>query len=102
MQVPVEAGMGMPDCAIKLSKPIVVSDRVRRVYPATTQPSFMETLLYPGQEPLPKNSKLQEISVDLPPQTIRVLGWNINWLVLFFIASIISGYSLKGVFKVEV
>ncbi len=85
-----------------MSTPIVVSDRVRRVYTERTKPSFTEALFTPGQEPLPKDSSLQQIKVDFPPQTIKVLGLRMNWLVIFFLASIIAGYSLKGVFGVEV
>ncbi len=81
---------------------ILFSNRVRRVYAKRKKPEFWNMLLYPGQPSLPRDSAVEEISVSLPPQTIRLLGWDINWLVLFFIASVIAGYSLKGVFKVEV
>jgi hypothetical protein len=86
----------------RINQTIVVSDRVLRVYDKKSKPSFMGVLLYPGQPPLPRNSKVEEISVKFPPQEVSVLGWNVNWLVFFFIISIIAGYSLKGVFKVEV
>ena len=86
----------------RVSKTIVVSRQVRHVYTAKAQPSFMGALLYPGQPPLPEGSEIEEIRVELPPQTVKVFDWNMNWLVVFFLASIIAGYSLKGVFKVEV
>ena len=81
---------------------MLVSDKVRRAYASRSKPDFWNMLLYPGQLPIPQESAVEEISVKLPPQTVSLFGWNINWLVLFFIASLISGYSLKGVFKVEV
>lgn len=86
----------------RVSNSIVVSRQVRHVYTEKAKPSLMGTLLYPGQDPLPENSRIEEIRVELPPQTVKALGWNMNWLVVFFLASIIAGYSLKGVFKVEV
>jgi len=85
-----------------LTQTVPVSGKIKRVYASRTKPNFWNMLLYPGQPPLPKTSSIDEISVSLPPQTVSVFGWNINWLVFFFIASIIAGYSLKGVFKVEV
>lgn len=85
-----------------LTHPVLVSDKVCRVYASRSKPDFWNMLLYPGQLPIPQESAVEEISVKLPPQTISLFGWNINWLVLFFIASLISGYSLKGVFGVEV
>jgi uncharacterized membrane protein (DUF106 family) len=82
--------------------PVVVSDKVSRVYASRLKPDFWHMLLYPGQAPIPKTSSIEEIDVKLPPQTVTVFGWNVNWLVFFFIASLVAGYSLKGVFKVEV
>jgi len=86
----------------RIYETIVVSNHVVRVYDKKAKPTFMGALLYPGQAPLPKDSRVEEIYVKFPPQEVKVLGWNINWLVFFFIISIIAGYSLKGVFKVEV
>jgi hypothetical protein len=82
--------------------PLIVSGRVCRVYASNAQSAFMPMLLAPGQTPLPEDSALKEINIALPPQEIKLLGWRVNWLVLFFIVSIIAGYSLKGVFRVEI
>lgn len=80
---------------------IVATKQVRRVYPSRTHSTFSAALLAPGQSPLPENSALAEIRVEFPPQTLTVFGMHVNWLVFFFIASIAAGYSLKGVFKVQ-
>ena len=85
----------------RVTEAIVVSDRVRHVYDTRAKSSFLHIFLYPGQSPLPNDSQVEEIKVEFPPQTVRLVGWNLNWLVVFFIASIIAGYSLKGVFGVQ-
>jgi uncharacterized membrane protein (DUF106 family) len=85
-----------------LEHPVPVADKVVRAYAVRLKPDFWHMLLYPGQAPIPKTSSIEEIDVKLPPQTVSMFGWNINWLVFFFIASLVAGYSLKGVFKVEV
>ena len=85
-----------------LEHSVPVSDKVDRAYAVRLKPDFWHMLLYPGQAPIPKTSSIEEIDVKLPPQTVSMFGWNINWLVFFFIASLVAGYSLKGVFKVEV
>lgn len=85
----------------RVDEPIAVSEGVQRVYTARMQPSLAAMLFAPGQDPLPKGSGLEEITVGFPPQTVSVLGWNVHWLVVFFVASIAAGYSLKGVFKVQ-
>ncbi len=86
----------------RITQTIAVSDRVARVYNKKSKPGFMNALLYPGEPPIPKDSAIEEIQVNLPPQDVSIAGWNVNWLVFFFIVSVIAGYSLKGVFKVEV
>ena len=86
----------------RVSKTIVVSKRVRHVYDTTAKASFLHIFLYPGQKTLPDASNIEEIRIDLPPQTVKMFGWNMNWLVFFFIVSIIAGFSLKGVFKVQI
>ena len=83
-------------------QPLSVSGKVQRVYASRMKPDFWNMLLYPGQKPIPKSSVVEEITVGLPGQTVSMFGWNVNWLILFFIASLIAGYALKGVFKVEV
>lgn len=85
-----------------LEHPVVVSDKVDRVYASRLKPDFWHMLFYPGQKPIPETSAIEEIDVKLPPQRVVIFGWNVNWLVVFFIVSLIAGYSLKGVFNVEV
>ncbi len=85
-----------------LKQTVMVSGKVCRTYSLRTKPDFWDMLLYPGQTPIPEASAVEEITMSLPSRDIPVFGWGINWLVFFFIASLIAGYSLKGVFKVEV
>ena len=59
-------------------------------------------LLYPTETALPANSVIKEIHVNYPRRELSLWGWKIHWLVVFLVVSIISGYSLKGVFKVQI
>jgi uncharacterized membrane protein (DUF106 family) len=81
---------------------VLASGKIERVYASKSKADFWNTLLYPGRPLLPQASAVEEITVKLPSRTVSVFGWNMHWLVVFFIASVIAGYSLKGVFKVEV
>ncbi|MBI5118202.1 hypothetical protein HZA56_17130 [Candidatus Poribacteria bacterium] len=85
----------------QLKTPIIVSNKVQRVYPVRSRPGLMAAVLAPGQRPLPDSSKLKEIRIEFPSQELAVFGWRTNWLVIFFVASILAGYLLKGVFKVS-
>jgi uncharacterized membrane protein (DUF106 family) len=85
-----------------IATPVIVANRVTRVYPERTKAAFSGALFAPGQKPLPADSPLQSVSILLPKRQLKLLGVSVHWLVFFFVVSIIAGYSLKGVFKVEV
>ena len=63
---------------------------------------FMDLFLYPGEKPLPKNSPVVKIEIGFPAQRLPLFGGTVNWLVAFFVLSLVFGFALKGVFKVEI
>jgi hypothetical protein len=62
--------------------------------------SLLDLLLYPGEERLDAQS-VRAIEVRYQPLSLMVMGWNIHWLVLFFVLSIASSFAFKGVLGVE-
>jgi uncharacterized membrane protein (DUF106 family) len=58
--------------------------------------------LYPAEKVLPSSSSIRNITVRYPQNSIQVGKWHFNWLVLFFVFSMAVGFTLKGVFKVEI
>jgi hypothetical protein len=83
-------------------KRIIVSDgqldRVSRVVAS----GFWDTFLNPGEEPIVKSSSMRKIEVSYPSRSIEIFGWQVHWLVIFFILSIVFGFAFKGLFKVEI
>jgi hypothetical protein len=66
----------------------------------TFSAAFLE---YPVEPPLPASSGVREIRVvDWPGRDLRFLGLSVNWLVAFFIVSMIAGFAVKDLFGVEV
>jgi uncharacterized membrane protein (DUF106 family) len=62
--------------------------------------AFLE---YPVEPPLPASSGVREIRVvDWPARELRFLGLSVNWLVAFFIISMVAGFAVKDLFGVEV
>ena len=83
-------------------KKIVVSgEKFTRVSPSVVGSNPLEIILNPGEKPLPKNPLIKRIEVGYPSRVFEILGWKTHWLVLFFVFSIISGFTLKGLFGVE-
>ena len=63
---------------------------------------WLANLLYPGEAPIPKQSVIESIEVLYPELDITFFGWGMNWLILFFVLSLVFGYSFKGVLGVQV
>ena len=40
--------------------------------------------------------------IGYPTSGLPFLGWTMHWLIAFFLLSIIFGFALKGLFKVEI
>jgi uncharacterized membrane protein (DUF106 family) len=63
---------------------------------------FFDLFLTPGEKPLPKKSSVASIEVVHRSYSLPLLGGGVNWLVAFFVLSLVFGFALKGVFKVEI
>jgi len=63
---------------------------------------FFDLFLTPGEKPMPKNVPVTSIEVIHPSYSLPLFGGGVNWLVAFFILSLVFGFALKGVFKVEI
>jgi hypothetical protein len=85
-----------------LDKELVVGEHWGSTSTRRTGESMLDKLLYPGEAPIPSSHVIQSIEVTYPPLAVRAFGWNINWIFLFFVLSIVFGYAFKGVIGVEI
>jgi uncharacterized membrane protein (DUF106 family) len=77
------------------AKTTQVSRDVRRRSPVRLEPGLLNQLLYPAEDPLPADSPVSSISVAYPEEDVSVLGWPVNWLVLFVVLSIAFSFALR-------
>ena len=56
----------------------------------------------PSESGLPASSFASMISIRYPKRELYFLGFNINWLVAFFIFSMVAAFACKGFLGVEV
>ncbi|TKJ30951.1 hypothetical protein CEE39_07685 [bacterium (candidate division B38) B3_B38] len=84
------------------TKMVTVSDELCQLSPRRVSRSFFQEFLYPSEPPLPSNSPVCYIEVKYPTRHLNLGGWNIHWLIVFFVLSIAIGFALKGMFKVEI
>jgi uncharacterized membrane protein (DUF106 family) len=63
--------------------------------PLKVRNGFMDQLLYPVEELLPEESPVHAITVNYPEGEIEVFGFEMHWLVVFFVLSIVFAFALK-------
>jgi hypothetical protein len=86
----------------QVEKTLLAGSRWGAVSPLKTGAGFVDKLLYPGEAPIKKASRIEAVTVQYPPLSLSVLGFGVDWLLFFFIASIVFGFAFKGVLGVEI
>lgn len=76
--------------------------RLVRVANLRPGPAFLDRVFNPAEPPLPKALGLESIEVIHPERSLPLFGLRLHWLVAYFALSIVFGFALKGVFKVEI
>lgn len=86
-----------------ISKPISVNQKpLSRISPVKKRKTFFNQLLYPAEKPIHKNSPIKSVEITYPSSGLYLFGIKIHWIIAFFVLSIIFGFSLKGLFGVEI
>ena len=86
----------------KVTKQAAVGGRMEGVSSIRTGEDWLTSLLYPGEPPIPLPSAIESIEIRYPELDIFVLGWRVNWLILFLILSLGLGYAFKGMLGVQI
>ena len=84
-----------------VQKEIIVGDAGGAVS-ALRSGSITEVVLNPGEPPIQSSAAIESIRVDYPGRDLSLLGWNIHWVILFFVFCTVFGFALKGVLGVEI
>lgn len=61
-----------------------------------------DMFLNPGLRPIKKDSIIESMTIDYPHRLFSVAGINVHWLIIYFIVSIIFGFSIKGALGIEI
>jgi len=87
----------------RFTVPVAVGrERLTRLAAVKPGPGFFGQLFNPGDKPVPKNAGIASIEIAYPERRMSLFGWQIHWLIVYFVLSIVIGFAFKGVFKVEI
>ena len=76
-------------------KTLRVDGGVVRRSPYRLEPTFLNQLLYPSEPPLPDDGPAAGISIGYEARSIPVLGWDLDWMVVYFALSLVFAFALK-------
>jgi hypothetical protein len=85
-----------------VTKKAAVGGRLEGVSPLRTGAHWLTNLLYPDEAPILSSSAIESIEILYPELGISILGWHMNWMILFFVVSLVFGYMFKGVLGVHI
>ena len=90
---------------VKVGEEVVEKDlRVAQRFGVTSSlrtANLITMLLYPGEPPI-DTAGVESIEIKYQPMKLRMFGWNVNWLLLFFVLSLVSGFAFRRVLGVEI
>jgi uncharacterized membrane protein (DUF106 family) len=84
------------------TKTLQIAGGVVRRSPVRLESGFINQLLYPSEPPLPGDGPVTAITVAYPESEPALFGWELNWMVWFFVLSIVFAFALKKPFGVTV
>jgi hypothetical protein len=85
-----------------VSKQVVVAPGLARISPLRLRGNFWERMFRSGEPALADNSPVQSIAISYPPRVIDFAWMEWNWIVLFFVVSLIAGFVFKSVLGIQV
>ncbi len=83
-------------------KSLSVGNDLPRISPVRMRGHFWERIFSSAEPPLPDNSPINSIAVTYPERTIDIAGYEMNWIWLFFILSMIAGFIFKEILGIQV
>jgi hypothetical protein len=61
---------------------------------------ILDQILFPSEPPLARSSKVVAIGVRYPPAEVSLLGWDMHWLIAFFILTLVAALALRRPLRV--
>ena len=83
-------------------KKIVIGGGLERLSPIRLCGDFWQRMLYSAEPALPASSPVQSIEVKYPPREVSFAGIASNWIIAFFVLSLVAGFIFKSALGIEI
>ena len=78
------------------------TSRLSKISILKVRKNNIDQIFNPGEAPLPKDSPIRSVELTYSDASMSLFGWHIHWIIVYFALSIIFGFSLKGLFGIEI
>jgi hypothetical protein len=85
---------------VMFEKELAAGEGVMRVSPLRPGTKWSDRLLNPREMPFDAQSLVQAIEIEYPTRSSWTCGAD-NWVIYWFVVSLVAGFCLRGVFKVN-
>ena len=92
---------GTEDTTATATKTVRVTDSVVRRSPFKVR-GFLNELIYPAETSLPSDGAIESITVTYPEVNVDVFGFELHWMIVYFVLSIVFAFILRGPFGVTI
>ena len=84
-------------------KTIVVAERSwERAAPRVVTAGFWNQWAHPGEASLPRGGSVEWVDVNYPDRSLGLFGWEVHWLVLFFVLTCVLGFVGSKLLRVPI
>lgn len=84
------------------AKRVIVGSGMPRLSPVRLRGKFWERIFVSAEPALPGNKFVESIDVQYPARNIAFAGLQWNWIWLFFVLSLASGFLFKSILGIEI
>jgi len=83
------------------TKTVRVADNVVRRSPFKVR-GVLNELIYPAEPSLPQGGAIEAITVTYPEADVDVFGFELHWMIVYFVLSMVFAFILRGPFGVTI
>ena len=94
--------VGVAAAGQNVTKTVHVSSDLARLSPVRLRGHFWERMFSSTESAIPDNSPIESVAINYPERNIDIAGYQINWIWLFFILSMIAGFIFKELLGIQV